>query len=197
MPRTAEANQFLKEKRKKQILLSALKLFCLEGYENITMDRIAKESKISHGLIYHYFDKKSDILQELIAESKRKFSLIFDLSNMKTLKGADFFKALTDFIISAVTLGEEYAFFIALYLNFKISPDMYEQFGQTSYLKNLENNFKIAQEDGTYQKGNPKEFLLCYFYLLKSITMSAIISKNTSTIPSADVVLNLFKRSVI
>lgn len=196
MPRTPEANQFVKDKKKKLILMTALRLFCLQGYENVTMDRIAKQAKISHGLIYHYFTKKSDILAELIEESKIKFSQIFNFESIKNLKGADFYQSFTEFIISAVSLGEDYAYFISLYLNFKISPNLYEQFGSASYFKSLEENFKIAQDEGKFQQGNPKEFLICYFFLLKAITMSAIYSHNKNTIPSAEVVLNLFKRSV-
>ena len=196
MPRTPEANQFVKEKRKKEILLAALKLFCLQGYEHVTMDRISKEAKISHGLIYHYFSKKTEILSELISESRQKFNQIFNLDHIKTLKGTEFFQNFTEFIISAVSLGGEYSYYIALYLNFKISPTLYEDFGSTSYFKELENNFKVAQSEGKFEKGSPKEYLICYFFLLKSITMSAIYSNNKNTIPSAEVILNLFKRSI-
>ena len=74
MPRTAEANKLIRDKRAKQILQVALRLFCLEEYEKVPMDRIAKEAHISHGLIYHYFSQKSDILKALLEDAKQKFN---------------------------------------------------------------------------------------------------------------------------
>ncbi len=195
MPRTPEANELVKDKRRKQILTTALKLFCLEGYDNVTMDEIAKKSKISHGLIYHYYTKKSDILDILIKLSREKFNSIFDFSSVKTLEGEEFFQNLTDFILSCLSIGGDYVYYICLHLSIKSNPKNLNEFDITPIYKLLEKNFLIAQEKGDFEQGNIKEYLICYFYLLNSITMAAIYSNGKAQLPSSNVIMNLLKKS--
>lgn len=52
----------LVEERRKQILDAAIKLFSTKGYYRTTILDIAKEAKISSGLIYQYFKEKDDVL---------------------------------------------------------------------------------------------------------------------------------------
>jgi AcrR family transcriptional regulator len=54
-----------KDARRDQILEAAAKLFVAQGYENSTVDQIAKEAGLSKGSIYWYFKSKLDILFEL------------------------------------------------------------------------------------------------------------------------------------
>ncbi len=51
--------------RREQILGAALKLFVTHGYEDSTVDEIAREAGLSKGSIYWYFDSKLEILFEL------------------------------------------------------------------------------------------------------------------------------------
>ena len=44
--------------RKKEIIITAMKLFCEKGYEQTSMRDIAKSMKVSLGLCYRYFDSK-------------------------------------------------------------------------------------------------------------------------------------------
>lgn len=48
--------------RRGQILRAAVKLFSKEGYYTTTISQIAREAKVSIGLIYQYFGDKDDIL---------------------------------------------------------------------------------------------------------------------------------------
>lgn len=55
-----------KEKKKKEILASALSCFAKKGFESSTIDDIVKHSGISKGAIYNYFSSKDDIYLELM-----------------------------------------------------------------------------------------------------------------------------------
>lgn len=195
MPRTKEANELIKEMRRKDILRTALHLFCEKGYDAITMDDIAKACNISHGLIYHYFSKKFDILDSLFKESKEKFEALFGEFTFRKETGHAFFEKITDYILSAISLGEDYPYYICLFLSIRFSPYTYSQFSNASYFKNIEHQFEVAQKEGIYEEGNVKEYILCYLYLLKSIVDHSIKEKENHIIPSANVVLNILKRS--
>ena len=55
-------DQDLVEKRQKQIVAAALKLFGIDGYYTTTIKDIANEAGVSPGLIYQYFGDKEDVL---------------------------------------------------------------------------------------------------------------------------------------
>ncbi len=101
MPRTFKENEKIKEERKNRILDVSLKLFANLGYENVSMDMIAKKAKCSHGLMYHYFADKNEII-------KAHFEKI------KTLLCADVKKAMEEnepgkeFLLTILKLGIEY-----------------------------------------------------------------------------------------
>lgn len=55
-----------KEYRKNQILSAAEKLFLTYGYENVTMDGIAKECELSKGTLYLYYKSKEELFYTLV-----------------------------------------------------------------------------------------------------------------------------------
>ena len=69
MPRTLQQNKVIKDKRRNEILNAALELFVKNGFDTVSMDDIAKKIKCSHGLIYHYYTNKKDILVDLGRQS--------------------------------------------------------------------------------------------------------------------------------
>lgn len=65
-PRTSEQFQQLRDASRQKILEAALELFGTKGYENSTITDLVKKARISKGLIYHYFDSKREILEQLV-----------------------------------------------------------------------------------------------------------------------------------
>jgi len=55
-----------KEYRRNQILNAAEKLFLMYGYENVTMDGIAKECELSKGTLYLYYKSKEELFYTLV-----------------------------------------------------------------------------------------------------------------------------------
>ena len=62
--------------KKEKILKSALTLFVRDGIDATSTARIAKESGVASGLIFHYFKNKDGLVQTLFLELKNKISEI-------------------------------------------------------------------------------------------------------------------------
>ena len=59
-------NRMTKVDDKRQAILEAtLRLVAEHGFHGTAMSKIAKEAKVSAGIIYHYFDNKDELLVEL------------------------------------------------------------------------------------------------------------------------------------
>lgn len=63
-----------KEKKKKEILVSARACFAKKGFEASTIDDIVYHSGISKGAIYNYFSSKDDIYLELMRNETLEIS---------------------------------------------------------------------------------------------------------------------------
>ncbi len=70
-PRSAEQFETLRQKSRRAILRTALKLFVRKGYARTTTADIAAGAGMSKGLIYNYFTSKEQILESLVADRLR------------------------------------------------------------------------------------------------------------------------------
>src|SRR5580704_4778703 len=86
MPKVSQA--YL-DKRRGEILDAAINCFSREGFHRTTMAEIVKESELSPGAIYNYFDSKEEII-DAIAEERREVeqALIAEASEEKTVVAA-------------------------------------------------------------------------------------------------------------
>lgn len=76
MPRTAEANQRVREAQRAKILEAAWKEFARLG-RTMTMADVARAASVSYGLVYHYFASKEEILHALVAQTLQSKDMAF------------------------------------------------------------------------------------------------------------------------
>jgi len=67
-PRTKEQFENIRTERKKQIQIAALEVFAKYGYHKASISQIAKEAKISKGLLYNYFENKEELLVQVMSD---------------------------------------------------------------------------------------------------------------------------------
>jgi AcrR family transcriptional regulator len=61
--------------RRRQILDAAIRVFARQGFHRCRVSDIADEAGVAYGLVYHYFDSKDQVLNELFIE---RWSLMLD-----------------------------------------------------------------------------------------------------------------------
>jgi AcrR family transcriptional regulator len=62
MPRTREQNKLILDQRKQEIISCSITMFKDRDGKDLSIDDICKKLGISHGLFYHYFKNKKDLL---------------------------------------------------------------------------------------------------------------------------------------
>lgn len=65
METTTQKTTKKKELRRQSIILGATKVFCKTGIKSATVDDICDEIGCSHGLFYHYYTNKSELVDYL------------------------------------------------------------------------------------------------------------------------------------
>lgn len=61
-------NRAIQEKRRPQILDAALRVIAREGFQNTTLDNVAREAGRSKGGVVYYFPTKDDIIKAAVVE---------------------------------------------------------------------------------------------------------------------------------
>ena len=184
MPRTALQFKRMKDERKLSILEAALPLFSLDK-NKVSVDLISQKAKCSHGLVYHYFKNTDEIYNELLTSetysSLREKVFIDD-------KGRYAYEVITEIIRNLYDLDsiQDMAF-----ANLIISES-----GKKSLLDKLSLLVVRGQKEGEVTGGNPKDIVLCAFYLLKGVYLSYLTQKKPDVDkPAFDNVMKIFKKS--
>jgi TetR/AcrR family fatty acid metabolism transcriptional regulator len=55
--------------RRRLLLGAAVKVFARKGYHDCRVEDIAREAGVSHGLLYHYFSSKDEVLETIFRET--------------------------------------------------------------------------------------------------------------------------------
>src|SRR5215216_4459733 len=74
MPRTAVANQLLKDARRETIIAAARTVFATKGLGSTRVSDIAAAARISQGLVYHYFPTKDALFTGIVEGALREFA---------------------------------------------------------------------------------------------------------------------------
>ena len=70
--------------RRRQILDAAIRVFARQGFHSCRVSDIADEAGVAYGLVYHYFDSKEQVMNELFTE---RWSLL--LAAIEEVDGRD------------------------------------------------------------------------------------------------------------
>lgn len=89
MPRTKEQFEEIRKEKTKLISHAALELFASNGFHKTSITQIAKKANISKGLLYNYFESKSDLLMKIFEEIMENVMGRLNPNNHKELSKQD------------------------------------------------------------------------------------------------------------
>lgn len=85
----AERKQREKERRRKDIVDAAERVFFSQGMENATMDDVAEEAELSKGTLYIYFQSKEDLYLAITKRGLDILTKMFEKASAKTALGIE------------------------------------------------------------------------------------------------------------
>ena len=86
MEKKGKVRQARAAETRKRIVAAAKKLIAENGFENVSIEEIAKEAEVSTGSFYTYFKKKEDVIEEL---NQLSFYRLAEITNEMKDKGLD------------------------------------------------------------------------------------------------------------
>jgi AcrR family transcriptional regulator len=138
-----------KNHRKEKILNSAIKLFIKKGFENVSVEEIARNAGVAKGSIYNYFKNKEDLIIYYVDQRSSVINERIANTEINELPLKDrFFQVIVAFLEGI----EPYKDFVPVYLPFLWKPQakshkyLYENYEQIFH--SIVNIVKTAQKNG-------------------------------------------------
>ena len=124
----AERKEREREMRRNEIVDAAEKLFFSRGYENVTMDDLAKDLEMARATLYLSFKNKEDIYAAIAIRASKIVSQMFRELNQKDLTGIEKVRqvALTYYEFYKRYTGYYMAYYYTGMFDHKGSPDLEE-----------------------------------------------------------------------
>ena len=151
--------------KRRAILDAAVRVFAREGFHSARVSDVADEAGVAYGLVYHYFDSKDEMLNELFSE---RWSLLLQASR----------EADRDLDTPREKLGAVAGFIIDSYRH---DPELMKviivevtraanSFGRT-HLPEIQEAYEVvqkivrdAQADGSFREDVSPDFAAMLFY---------------------------------
>jgi len=190
MPTRAEQ----KEKRREEILMVGLDLFIRKGYTATRIQDIAQEAGMSVGLLFHYFESKEKLYEELIRLG------ISGPQSVMANPAADpltFFKETAENILDAV---QHHPLTTKMFIlmnqalhDESASPAVRDLLSQIDTITQSVSLIKAGQENKTIREGDPYALSIAYWSALNSIA-EVIALRPDAPCPDAEWVVDIIRR---
>jgi AcrR family transcriptional regulator len=198
-PRTSEENERIKAQTRQRILEAGLKVFALRGYHAATIGEVAGEAGLSHGLVYHYFTSKEDILLELTA-------MAFEGSITANREAASVPGTAWEKLESIASMLHKNAirgmssYYFHLMLQAKLLALTLPKLGKLMKKRGHEYNdilvplLKQGQREGSVVKGNPEQLANSFWALIQGLALAGLQAKGGGEITSPEIMLHILRK---
>ncbi len=182
-----------REKRRWEILEAALDLFIANGYADTKIGDIAKRVNMSMGLMFHYFESKAKLYEELVRIGVSAPARMMTLDSSDPLR---FFETVAEYIISALKSSTFTAkMFVLMYqiqTNASLPEPVQELLKGMAYLDKTISIIEDGQKRGQIRQGNAEALASLYWQTLSSTAIYAAL-KPGAPIPEPEWIVDCIK----
>ncbi|GAA0431757.1 MAG: TetR/AcrR family transcriptional regulator [Bacillota bacterium] len=183
----------IRNERKDQIMRAALTVFAENGVKLTKVGMIAKEAGISHGLLYHYFHSKDEVLYQSLKWAMQGTDELF--KEIQTLQLSPLGK-IKHFTRIAIEEGNSDIFRVIQHItksSYPIPAQIHEliESSGNSYFKELLPLFIEAQKQGEMIANDPQELLDLYLTVISGIIVEDLPWIQKDTEKKVDLILRM------
>lgn len=180
MPRTAEQNRVIRDKRKAKITERGIEFFALFGPEEVVVDDITQSLGCSHGLFYHYFKNTEELyayIPEHVADAPRLQPYRIPFAELEKLGAKETILRLADFIVQVLNGTDIAVFVLKVYAESERSLSTFVTPNGNSYYDGFIRLIERGQKDGVIIDGDPHEIALAFIDFLNGMIDRRILTK--------------------
>ncbi len=198
MPRSKEANEQIRQEQQARLLQAARQVFARKGM-GATIDDIATEARVSHGLAYRYFPSKEAIVRALIQEAIADSPALGKVLDKPGTPGEQLRVLITEFVESRRRTPEFYQL-VEQVLHDEAMPREFRALIQQrsrQMQETLRELIVAGQASGEVAKGDPDQLVSAILASLDGLTSwtARHPEQDDAHYPDAEIFLRMLKLS--
>jgi AcrR family transcriptional regulator len=183
------------EKRRQEILAVALDLFIHKGYDATKIQDIAQAADMSVGLLFHYFESKEKLYEELVILGKTS-----PQTYLNTIEGEplDFFRTAVKDIIQFVEtepfVAKMFVLMKQAYCNDAAPESVKALLAENESITLSVKKIKQGQKNGTIKEGDPIALANLFWSAFQGIVEHFTLSIHDIPIPDSECIVDILRR---
>ncbi len=183
-----------KDKRRNEILAAGLDLFIRRGYAATKISDIAEQVGMSTGLLFHYFESKEKLYEELIKNGVSGPMSIMDDSGMEPIAFFDATaKRLFDFLKSQPVFAKYFVLMNQAYYNESAPQSVKNMLKDFDIFTPTSQLIKKGQETGSIREGNPYALAIAYWCAIQGIAEQMAVNPENPC-PESEWIVDILRR---
>ncbi len=194
MPRTDEANQAIRDERRRRLLDAAAAIFARNGYAGTRIEDIAAASGASKGLLYHYFGGKEAVFEALVARAVRGTLRLLDGCAARAGTPAERLRWLIEQEMAGMTDDRLSVLVLTQALTSDATPSGARRLVGELGVRALDVTTRLiadGQADGSVVAGDPKQLAELLHACLQGLAVSAATTGPWPEPPSSETLVGL------
>ena len=198
-PRSKEQNAIIKDERREQLLSAALRVFAHKGLAATKIGDIAAAAKLSHGLVYHYFDSKDDIFTELVRRAVYIANDTIGEIGRRPLEPIDKLRAIAETTMVGIAENEDGAYNFYLMMQAFASDAGPEK--AKEHMRELTVPAEVTcravaegQAKGQVREGDPMEYAMVFWSAIQGLAVNRIASGAHFKMPDSSLLVRMFEK---
>ncbi|AKO92243.1 hypothetical protein BEH_09140 [Priestia filamentosa] len=200
MPRQDQQNKQIRDERRAQILQAALRVFARRGMVAAKISDIAKEAKLSHGLVYHYFKSKEEIFMTLVQKALESSLNVIYYANEQVGTPLEKLRWMTEQIMKSINNGEEVLLFLIMIqasTSDIVSEEVKEILTGEHAVSPVMATIPLIMEGQKVKEikqEDPVQLAVTYYAFIQGLAINKI-QWEECPMPEAHLIMNIFKKT--
>ena len=189
-----ETRKEQKERRRQEIIYAALELFVSKGYAATKVTDIAQKANMSTGLMFHYFESKEKLYEEIIRMGLEGTTYP---GNQKCEHAIDFFTQFTEGLFTYMKQQPATAKFFLLMAEAQRNDATPEHIRDIAMKVNVIEQFvpviAWGQQEGTIREGDPLVLSNAFWCSVQGIAERYATNQDVA-LPEAEWLVDIIRR---
>lgn len=165
---------------RQRIIEATINLICNIGHSELTTTLVAKEARVSQGIIFHYFKNKEKLLLSAIQQEIKRFTeLIIERIGGEKDPLRKIEKVALAYSEMAVSIGPVFEVILRRVKLFELSAEKTEEVGLSELRELLTGIIQSGIEQGIMRKIDPGLVIACLFGALDENTLRWLVHKRS------------------
>jgi AcrR family transcriptional regulator len=195
-PRSAAANQQIKDARREALRLAARRVFARTGLAATRVSDIAADAGVSQGLVYHYFPNKEALFAEIVEGALRETAKLTASSAQRSGSAWQRLEFLCEQMVAGVRDQPEYVLVILQAFTSAAAPDQgrkaVAEYGSKTF-SDIVSLVAQGQEEGSVAEGDPVELAIAFTACVQGLALARLQGSGGSSFPRPEIVLRLLR----